>query len=203
MIPTRLFRTARLGAFNMHGSLLPKFRGKAPVNWAVLLGETQTGATLHAMVARADAGDMVDQQAVPIGPRDTASQVMARVVEAARSVLDRQLTALLAGTAPRHRQDESQATCFGGRKPEDGRINWSWPARRIFNLVRAVTRPYPGAFGDLPDGRRLQVWWAETEPSEPLAAPGAMLSADPLRIAAGDGVLRITDFEWREGASPG
>ena len=154
MIPMRLLRPARLGAFNLHGSYLPKYRGRAPVNWAVLNGEDHTGATLHCMVGKADAGDIVDQERVEIGPRDTAAQVTERVVEAAVRVLGRQVENLLSGTAPRIVQDESMATCFGGRRPEDGRIDWAWPRQRIFNLVRAVTRPYPGAFADFAGGRR-------------------------------------------------
>lgn len=195
LIPMRLLRHARLGAFNLHGSLLPKYRGKAPVNWAVLNGEDHTGATLHHMVRQADAGDIVDQERVPIGERDTAAQVMARVITAARQVLERQLDNLLRGAAPRTPQDPAQATYFGGRRPEDGRIDWRQPARALFNLVRAVTRPYPGAFADFPGRGRLLVWWAE-----PLAEdgpPGAILSQEPLVVGAGQGSLRLTDFEWR------
>jgi methionyl-tRNA formyltransferase len=195
MIPMKLLETARLGAFNMHGSFLPRYRGKAPVNWAILNGEDHTGATLHHMIAKPDAGDIVDQERVPIGKRDTVAEVMARVVEAAQRVLDRQLSALLLGTAPRHSQDAVQATYFGGRKPEDGRIDWSWPSLKIFNLVRAVTRPFPGAFADLSDGRRLVVWWAELESRQ--GKPGEVLQQQPLIIATGDGALRITDLEWR------
>jgi methionyl-tRNA formyltransferase len=201
LIPMRLLDLAPLGAFNMHGSLLPKYRGKAPVNWAVLNGEDHGGATLHHMVAKPDAGDVVDQERVPIGERDPAAVVMRRVVAAARQVLERRLEQLLAGTAPREPQAAAAATYFGGRTPEDGRIDWRWPARRSFNLVRAVTRPYPGAFADFPDGRRLIVWWAEPEPAEPGAPPGTILSNQPLRIAAGDGILTVTDYEWQ--AAPG
>ena len=195
LIPTRLFRTAGLGAVNLHGSLLPTYRGRAPVNWAVLHGETQTGATLHHMTGRADAGDIVDQEAVPIGARETAGEVMARVAEAAVRVLDRQFDNLVRGTAPRRPQDDARATYFGRRTPEDGRIDWSWTTRRIFNLVRAVTRPYPGAFADRPDGRRLIVWWAE--PDARGGPPGTLLCAQPPVIATGDGAVRVTDFEWR------
>lgn len=197
MIPMRLLELARLGAFNMHGSYLPKYRGKAPVNWAVLNGEDHIGATLHHMLAKPDAGDIVDQERVPIGPRDTAAEVMQRVVAAARTVLSRQLDALMAGTAPRHPQNAADATYFGGRKPEDGRIDWQWPTARIFNLIRAVTHPYPGAYAELPDGRRLTVWWAEPGLAKGSGAPGKILGEQPLQIATGDGVLTITDFEWQ------
>ncbi|MFL6651978.1 MAG: formyltransferase, partial [Sulfurifustaceae bacterium] len=146
MIAPEILDLARLGAFNMHGSLLPKYRGRVPINWAVLHGATETGATLHVMVKRADAGDIVDQERVPIGPEEAAREVFAHVTAAARRVLARQLDNLLAGRAPRRPQDETQATYFGGRKPDDGRIDWNRDARAVFNLIRAVTHPYPGAF---------------------------------------------------------
>ncbi len=133
------------GALNMHGSLLPKFRGRAPVNWAVLHGERETGATLHYMADKPDAGDMVGQTAVPILPDDTAREVFTKVTVAAEVTLDRELPALLAGTARRVPLDLAAGSYFGGRKPGDGRIDWSQDAARIHNLVRAVAPPYPGA----------------------------------------------------------
>jgi methionyl-tRNA formyltransferase len=144
-----ILKCARRAALNMHGSLLPKYRGRAPVNWAILHGETETGATLHHMLARADAGDIVDQQAVPILVDDTAQQVMDKVTTAAEIALVRSLPLLAAGTAPRTPQRLSDGEYFGRRRPEDGRIDWTWPAARIHNLVRAVAPPYPGAFGDV------------------------------------------------------
>ena len=201
MIPTAVLAAAKRGAFNMHGSLLPKYRGKAPVNWAVLQGERETGVTLHHMVARADAGDIVDQEAVPIGPDDTAYDVMRRLVPAARRLLDRQLAALKAGTAPRRPQDEARATRFGGRRPEDGRIDWTQPAARIVNLVRAVAKPYPGAFSTL-NGRRLLVWKARAAGGANPGRPGEVLSATPLRIRAGDGALELIESEWADPGTP-
>jgi methionyl-tRNA formyltransferase len=181
---------ARLGAFNMHGSLLPKYRGRAPVNWAILHGEAQVGATLHHMVKRADAGDIVDAQAVAVDPDETAFDAMGKVVGAARLVLERQIDALLAGTAPRTPQDEGQATYFGGRTPEDGRIDWTWPAARIVNLVRAVAAPFPGAFSDGEAGR-FYVWRARAGVGAGVA--GTVLKAAPLTIACGDGALEIVE----------
>jgi methionyl-tRNA formyltransferase len=134
------------GALNMHGSLLPKFRGRAPVNWAVLAGERETGATLHYMTDKADRGDIVAQTAVPILPDDTAREVFDKVTVAAEMTLDRTLPALLAGTAPRVPQDPAHGSYFGGRRPEDGIIDWNRDAIAIHNLVRAVAPPYPGAF---------------------------------------------------------
>jgi len=152
-----LLQTARRGALNVHGSLLPRFRGRAPVNWAILKGERQTGATLHHMVARADAGDIVDQLAVPILIDDDARQVMAKVTLAAEIVLVRNLTTLADGTAPRQAQDLSRGEYCGRRTPEDGRIDWRAPALTIHNLVRAVAPPFPGAFTDVNDKR----WWLQ------------------------------------------
>ena len=140
-------------ALNMHGSLLPKYRGRAPVNWAVLNGEHETGATLHRMTARPDAGDVVAQIAVPILPDDDAREVFDKVTVAAEIALDGVLPALLAGTAPYRPQDGTRASYFGGRGPEHGRIDWTCDAMTIHNLVRGVAPPYPGAFttiGGLP-----------------------------------------------------
>jgi methionyl-tRNA formyltransferase len=188
LLPSAVLALPRLGAFNMHGSLLPKYRGRAPVNWAVLHGETETGATLHVMTPRADAGDIVDQEAVPIGPDDTAAEVQARVRDAAVVVLARQLDPLLRGDAPRRPQDPALVTTFGRRRPEDGAFDWSWPAARIHNLVRAVTHPYPGATTMLA-GRTVHVWstnngrWGSNG-----ARPGELrLIDDRLYVACGDG----------------
>lgn len=205
MISTRILGLAPLGAFNMHGSLLPKYRGRAPINWAVLHGEPRIGMTLHRMVRAPDAGAIVDQEGVEIGPRDTAEQAFRKALPLARRILERQIDALLAGTARETPQDESQATYFGGRKPEDGRIDWTQSSLGIFNLIRAVTDPFPGAFADL-SGGRLMVWWAE--PGSAAAAgrsgrPGEVLSTAPLVVATGDGALELTRTEWRgEGGRP-
>lgn len=141
-IPTR-------GALNVHGSLLPKYRGRAPVNWAVLHGERETGATLHYMTTKPDTGDIVVQAAVPILPDDTAQEVFDKVTVAAEIALDRALPALLDGTASRTPQELSRGGYFGGRSPADGTIDWSRDATTIHNLVRAVAPPYPGAFTDV------------------------------------------------------
>ncbi len=146
MLPPPVLKLAKRGAFNMHGSLLPKYRGRAPVNWAILHGEIETGATLHEMVAKPDAGRIVDQQAVPIGPDDLAVDVFRRVTDAAERVLKRSIQNLMDGKIVLKPQDLSAGTYFGGRSPEDGRIDWSKSAREIHNLVRAVAPPYPGAF---------------------------------------------------------
>jgi methionyl-tRNA formyltransferase len=147
MLPASLLALAP--AYNMHGSLLPQFRGRAPVNWAVLHGATATGATLHEMTAKPDAGAIVAQTAVPILPDDTAFEVFAKVTVAAEQTLWTVLPALLAGRAPRLPNDLAQGGYFGGRTPEDGRIDWGQPAQAVYNLHRAVAPPYPGAFTEL------------------------------------------------------
>jgi methionyl-tRNA formyltransferase len=149
MLGPPLLASARRGALNMHGSLLPKFRGRAPVNWAILKGETQSGATLHYMVERADAGDIVDQLAIPILQDDDARAVFAKVTVAAETILARSLPGLITGSAPRRPQPVEPGQYFGRRTPEDGRIDWHWPARRIHDLVRAVAPPFPGAFASV------------------------------------------------------
>jgi methionyl-tRNA formyltransferase len=156
MLGAPLLRAARRGALNMHGSLLPKFRGRAPVNWAILKGARESGATLHYMVERADAGDIVDQQAVPILQDDDAREVFAKVTVAAESVLVRSLPGLIAGSAPRQAQLTEPGQYFGRRRPEDGRIDWTRPAHEIHNLVRAVAPPFPGAFAQIA-GERWEI----------------------------------------------
>jgi methionyl-tRNA formyltransferase len=167
MLPADLLALAARGAYNMHGSLLPKYRGRVPTNWAVIKGETETGATLHEMAAKPDAGAIVAQTPVPILPDDTAAQVFDKVTVAAEQTLWRVLPALLAGEAPHLPNDLAHGSYFGGRKPEDGRIDWNQPAQDVYNLIRAVAPPYPGAFTDL-DGARLIVARAR------LARPGAL-----------------------------
>ncbi|MGE5277910.1 MAG: formyltransferase [Acidobacteriota bacterium] len=157
VLPAEILKLPRLGAYNLHGSLLPKYRGRAPVNWAVARGETETGATLHVMTEKPDAGDIVDQEAVPIGPDDTAYEVQKRVTQAGVRILERRLAGLKAGNAPRRPQDEKAATAFPRRSPEDGRIDWTRPAEQVHNLVRAVTHPYPGAFTDVFGGKTM-IW---------------------------------------------
>jgi methionyl-tRNA formyltransferase len=192
MLPAEALRLAKRGAFNLHGSLLPKYRGRVPVNWAVLHGETETGATLHEMTAQPDAGRIVDQQAVPIGPDDTAAEVFRRVSDAAETVLARCIRPLLAGTAELKPNDLAKGSYFSGRRPQDGRIDWRKSAREIHNLVRAVAPPYPGAFCD-----RLKVY--RTQVLDQPAPPGPL---GPYRengewfARCGDGkVLRLLEVQ--------
>ncbi|HEY8025949.1 MAG TPA: formyltransferase [Burkholderiaceae bacterium] len=156
MLPVELLAVAKDGAYNLHGSLLPKYRGRVPVNWAVLHGETETGATLHEMAAKPDAGAITAQTSVPILPDDTAFEVFGKLTVAAEQTLWNALPAILAGTPPRLPNDLSKGSYFSGRKPEDGRIDWSQTAQQVYNLHRAVAPPYPGAFTEFA-GKTYQI----------------------------------------------
>ncbi len=197
MLKPPLLAIPARGALNMHGSLLPKYRGRVPVNWAVLHGERETGATLHYMVDKPDAGDIVAQTAVPILPDDTAREVFDKVTVAAEMTLDRALPGLLAGTAPRIPLDLAAGSYFGGRKPEDGRIDWQQDAQRIHNLVRAVAPPYPGATTTLA-GRPARV--LRTRVIEAHGAPHSPALAVDRRCPRRDLRRRRTPARARAGA---
>lgn len=190
MLSDEILSLAPQGGFNLHGSLLPHYRGRAPVNWALVNGETETGATLHKMVKRPDAGDIVGQQKVTIADNDTALTLHKKVLEAAQVVLQEQLPKLKNGTATFTKQDESQASYFGRRTAADGEILWHKSAKEINNLVRAVTEPYPGAFSYLGQ-RKLIVWRSRVLDTQHDKQPGTVLSTSPLVIACGEGVLEI------------
>ncbi len=213
LIPEQTLELAPFGAFNLHPSLLPAYRGRAPVNWVLVNGERETGVTLHCMVARADAGDIVGQRAVAIDDADNALTLYRKLVPLGVELIEELHPKIAAGAAPRRKMDISKGSYFGRRKPDDGRIDWRWPARRIFNLVRAVTHPYPGAFGFV-SGRKLMVWEAKigTE-NGPRGEPGRIVheAADgTLEIAAGEGsvIVKVVQFEGgvegvaREALSP-
>ena len=192
LITDDILKIPAMGALNLHGSLLPKYRGRAPVNWALVNGEKETGLTLHHMVARADAGDIVAQKKIPIGREDTALTLFRKLVPLTRKILTETVPLLEKGEAPRIPQNEALATVFKGRKPEDGRIDWTRDAEEIYNLVRAVTRPYPGAFSFL-DGKKVLVWKAQT--AEKQGKPGTILNLNPLTVACGKEALVLEEIE--------
>ena len=191
MLPAPLLALAARGAYNMHGSLLPKYRGRVPINWAIIHGETETGATLHEMAARPDAGAIVAQTAVPILPDDTAHEVFIKVTVAAEQTLWRVLPDLVLGRAPRLVNDLASGSYFGGRKPEDGRIDWNASAAAIHNLVRAVAPPYPGATTTIAGHAAVIERTRRVETSFDRAAPSStMIVADARCIAVcGDGQM--------------
>jgi len=185
MLPASLLALAP--AFNMHGSLLPQYRGRAPVNWAVLHGATVTGASLHEMTVKPDAGAIVAQMEVPILPDDTAFEVFGKVTVAAEQTLWGVLPALLDGSAPLLHNDLTQGGYFGGRKPADGRIDWTQPAQQVYNLHRAVAPPYPGAFTEL-NGISYVIQQARLGKQAPVALPPGLAVLDGAIVGVcGDG----------------
>ncbi|MBT0666266.1 formyltransferase [Geobacter pelophilus] len=192
MIKPTVLELATRGALNLHGSYLPKYRGRVPVNWAVINGETETGATLHYMVEKPDAGEIVDREKVTIDFTDSAFDVFNKVTDAAVTVISRAWPQLVAGTAARIPMDLKAGNYCGGRKPEDGRIDWSLSAVQIYNLIRGVTHPYPGAFTHL-DGKQIIVWKAW--PVEGCGEPGRVVSMEPLLVGTGDGLLEIRSLQ--------
>ena len=204
LLPPAFLALGPRGALNLHGSLLPRYRGRAPVNWVLVRGETATGVTLHYMDEKPDHGDLVAQAEVAIDPSDTALTLSRKLAAAAAALLRRTLPLLREGRAARVPQDHARATYFGRRTPADGRIDWSESATRIYDLVRAVTRPWPGAFTDF-DGRRLFVWWGSATGGGGRggAVPGRVLgSADGgVLIACGEGAFLAQHVE-AEGAGP-
>jgi len=178
------------GCLNLHGSLLPKYRGRCPVNWVLANGETQTGVTLHYMTPKADDGDIVAQKTIAIEDNDTALTLHKKAANASQAMLDEVLPRIKAGSAKRTEQDHAQATYFGGRRPADGEINWNQSAKQVRNLVRAVTQPYPGAFSYLANQKCL--FWAVTEvPYTGDAAAGTIVSTEPLTIVCGEGAVKV------------
>ena len=185
------------GCINLHGSLLPKYRGRCPLNWAVINGEKETGVTLHYMTEKPDNGDILAQEKFAIGTNDTAKDVHMNATRAAAKLLKAALPKLRKGTLKAVKQDEKKATYFGGRKPEDGAIDWGKTASEVCNLVRGVTRPYPGAFSFL--GEKKYIFWDVSEARGAAKAfPGTVLSVNPLTIACGKGAVTV-NYAQQEG----
>ncbi|HAR95314.1 MAG TPA: formyltransferase [Deltaproteobacteria bacterium] len=193
LLPKEVLTTARTEALNLHGSLLPRFRGRCPVNWVLVEGEKVTGVTLHVMEVKPDAGDIVAQKAVAIDFEDTAQSLFLKMVVAARDLMRETLPALKDGTYTRTPQ-VGPSSYFGGRRPEDGLIDWQQDATRIYNLIRAVTHPYPGAYTSA-DGKKLYIWRARPVPGSADAAVGTIISRKPLLITTGDGLLRVLTLQ--------
>ncbi len=176
---------------NLHASLLPKLRGRAPINWALVNGESKTGVTLHHMTPKADDGDIVCQSAIDISHDDTAKTLYERLEKAAQEMLRKNLPKIINGNAQAVAQNEAEATYVGRRTPADGEIDWTDSATNIRNLIRAVTRPYPGAFTHR-GSTKITFWSAElVESSQTVDTPGTVLSVSPLAIATGEGALLI------------
>ena len=198
MISSAILEIPPAGCLNLHGSLLPRYRGRCPINWVLVNGETETGVTLHYMTLRPDDGDIVCRENIPIADDDTAYTLHQKAAQASARMLPEILPRIKNGTAPREPQDHARATYYGGRKPADGEIDWNKTASEIRNLVRAVTSPYPGAFSYV--GDRKCLFWKVTTLSESLPAvrPGTIVSTDPFMVACGQATLRV-DFAQPEG----
>jgi methionyl-tRNA formyltransferase len=203
MMKTRVLALPSRGALNLHGSCLPRYRGRAPVNWVLVNGESETGITLHEMDEKPDHGAIVAQRRIAIARDDTALSLTRKLAAESRLLLREVYPKLIDGTAPRMPQDHTRSSYFGGRKPADGEIDWTRPAESIRNLVRAVTDPWPGACTTL-DGRKVLVWWAETRPATRSgAAPGTVVAddrgGDALLVATGEGLIEIASIAWDGG----
>lgn len=198
LLSDEILGLAAKGAFNLHGSLLPAYRGRAPLNWVLVNGETETGVTLHRMVRRADAGAIVAQQKVAIDADDTALQLHQKLNATAQTLLRDALPGILNGTFSETAQDESKASCFGRRAPEDGRLDWNKPARQLHNLVRAVTDPWPGAYS-FAGVSKFIVWKSRVRDDIPAAKPGTVVSVSPLIVSCGEQALEIVTGQTDNG----
>jgi methionyl-tRNA formyltransferase len=201
-----LLRLPPLGAVGFHASLLPRYRGRAPVNWALINGEQETGNTMFYLDEGVDTGLVIDQRKISILDEDNCATLYRKVADSAVDMLLEHLPRLKDGTAPRNAQNEAQATVLPRRRPEDGLIDWTRDARSLFNWVRALTHPYPGAF-TFCGRRRLVVWGASEVPTDqgganpPDVTPGQLIAgAGPqVHVATGSGVLRLERVQWDGG----
>ncbi len=194
MISLDILKIPPLGGYNLHGSYLPAYRGRCPVNWVIINGEKFTGVTLHEMVEKPDAGPIVARQKVGIAPDDTALSLFKKLEDAAGALLDDILGRIKQGDIPKIPMDLSKGSYFGGRKPEDGRISWDRPAAEICNLIRGVTHPYPGAFGIL-DGNKVLVWRALYTEDESIPPGVIALRGDTVLIGTGKGCIYPDEIE--------
>lgn len=195
IVSARVLATARLGGVNVHQSALPRYRGYAPQNWAILRGDRSGGVTLHWMVPRADAGDIIDQRKYDIGSDDTIGQLGDRARGLALQMLRERIPEIAAGTAPRIVQRESDAVLALPRLPRDGWIEWERPSRAIHDLIRAVSHPYPGAL-TVRARRRLLVWHARAgdPPLDFVAMPGTVVRRTRRGgawVSTGDGAIEL------------
>ncbi len=191
MLSGAVLSSAKVAALNLHGSLLPRYRGRCPVNWVLVNGESETGVTLHHMDEKPDHGDIVAQRPVAILPADTALSLTLRLAEEGRNLLSEVYPRLLEGKAGRFPQAHGRSSYFGGRRPADGRIDWSRSAEAIRNLVRAVAWPWPGAFTEF-RGTTLSVWDVATHPGWPGEIPGELRIIDGRTlVTAGEGAIEL------------
>jgi methionyl-tRNA formyltransferase len=200
LIRDELLEVPPRGCVGCHASLLPRHRGRAPVNWAMIRGETLVGNTMMLLAPGADTGDIVDQRAIGVDPEDTCATVYAKVGDAGADMLRQHLPALLAGTAPRRRQRADEGDLLPKRTPAMGITDWTRTARAIHDWIRAQTLPYPGAFTCL-DGRKVMLWRSLVPTQRQTSGstrPGEVLGggADGVRIGTGTGPIVVTQMSW-------
>jgi methionyl-tRNA formyltransferase len=198
IIPARLIEIPRLGWINLHASLLPKYRGAAPINWAIVNGETRTGVTTMRIDAGLDTGPMLLRHEVSIGLDETAPEVSARLAEAGAPLMAETLRKLDRGEITPTPQDNSRATLAPLLKKEDGRIDWRQSSQKIYNRIRGL-QPWPGTFTTF-RGKTCQIWGRALKPVASGGAPGILLPTreDGLLAICGEGVLRV-DYAQLEG----
>jgi methionyl-tRNA formyltransferase len=204
LLKPELLRLPKFACLGFHASLLPKYRGRAPVNWAIIKGETVTGNTMIVLEPNADTGDIVAQRTIPITNEDTCRTVYEAVGQTEVEMLQEVLPLIQQGILPRRTQDDRQATVMPKRRPEDGRVDWTRSTSNIYNWIRALTDPYPGAFSVL-DGKHLWIWSAHVDgeitkrdgfaPGDVAQDPGGW----PL-IATGDGWIRVLEAQLEGGS---
>ena len=190
MVSREILAIPPAGCINLHGSLLPRYRGRCPVNWVLIHGERETGMSLHYMTPQPDDGDIIGQRRVLIDDADTALTLFGKLELAATALLDDQLPKIKAGDNERIPQDHAQASYYGGRQPRDGAIDWRQSAVAVRNLVRAVTKPYPGAFTYLVN-KKCILWQVAVTPQTKKIPPGTVLSTNPLVIACGEDAVTV------------
>lgn len=196
MICREILDLPRVGAFNLHGSLLPAYRGRCPVNWVIINGEKKSGVTLHYMIDKPDAGDIVGQKAVKIEAFDTAKTLYDKLCKAAKELLDELLPLIKGEKIPRQKQNLKKGSYYGGRRPEDGRIDWKKSADEIYNLIRGVTEPYPGAFAFSDNDEKIIIWRAEPAVMKEAAIPGKLVITDKeVLVRAGKNAIKLLDIE--------
>lgn len=197
ILPPAILAMPRLGCVNVHGGLLPWYRGGHVMQWALINGEVETGVTLHYMDAGIDSGPIIVEARFPIEWDDDATSVRRKLKETGMRLLREWLPAIAAGTAPRIPQDESVAKRYPLRTPDDGLISWNSSVVSIYNLVRALVAPWPGAFTSL-RGRRIIVRKVRVVRGSPArSAPGVVSEVDEggIRVSAGDGEILILQAE--------
>jgi methionyl-tRNA formyltransferase len=200
---------AKYGCIGMHASLIPEYRGGSPVNWAIINGEERAGQTMFWLASKLDKGDLIDQEPVEISIHDTCGTVYKKVAEAGIKMLRRNMSPILEGAAPRLPQSELGKPVYPRRKPEDGLIKWDQSAKKVYDFIRAITHPYPGAFTMI-NKKKLFLWEAELitewptadnlEPGEILAfCPGFGSSSGSAIVKCANGAILLKRVQWEDG----